>query len=83
VGFISWTVLGGDSSMNEVPSRRVGGRMIRSRGMPSCVYTERGLYRACGRALRECSAPSAPPWRDHSALAEDAVRGLIMYGAWG
>ena len=78
MGFISWTVLGGDSSMDEVPSRRVGGRMTRSRGMPSCVYTER-----VGGALRERCAPPAAPWRDHSAVAEDAVRGLIMYGARG
>jgi hypothetical protein len=76
--------------MNEVLSDRaglVGGRAIRSRGTPSCVYTEhvgrRCLYRARGQALRERCAPSVLPWPDHSALVEDAARGLIMYGAWG
>jgi hypothetical protein len=41
------------------------------------------LYRACGQALRERCAPSVLPWPDHSALVEDAARGLMMYGAWG
>lgn len=35
-----------------------------------------------GQALRERCAPSVLPWPDHSALVEDATRGLIMYGAW-
>jgi len=43
MGFISWTIRGGDSSMNEMLGYRAEGwrRMIRSRGTPSYVYTER------------------------------------------
>jgi hypothetical protein len=50
--------------MNEVPSRRVGGRMIRSRGMPSCVYTERVAGR-CVNAVRRRRLPGGitPPSR--------------------
>jgi hypothetical protein len=65
--------------MNEVLSDRAAGlatvRSARVGRLP--------VYRGCGRALRERCAPSVLPWPDHSALVEDAARGLIMYGAWG
>jgi hypothetical protein len=54
--------------MNEVLSdrgRRVGGRAIRSRGTPSCVYTER-VGRPCVNAVRRRWFPgqiTPPSWR--------------------
>jgi hypothetical protein len=64
--------------MNEVLSDRAAGLAAHDPvAWDAFLCTERG------QALHERCAPSVLPWRDHSALAEGAARGLIMYGARG